>query len=460
MKGASRVRGSAAREGLPCTVAILLGASAILAQQLPQPPTFKSGVQLVEVDVRVFDRDGRFVTDLTKDDFEILEDGVPQELKTLYLVDAPGGSAPGAAAAANPAPAVTSGPRAPARPSARQTWIFVFDLAHLTPGGGFDRARQAVEAFISSRFTDGDLAGVVAGTRMVNNRLTSVRAELVEAVKSVKPRNDMRARTMELTREWPRLRDEAEVFRIAENNRDAIQAAVTRACSDDPDACRVMPPDATVRQKAIRLRGDMHRATQGTLTAMNGLASGLAKLPGPKTIVFLSDGFVAQQLEASLRTVVGQVARAGARVYGIDVRGLNRGAGAGIIDQMVADDPAGAGARFDGLEDGPNSLAVDTGGFMIRNENNIGRALETIARDAEHYYVLAFQSSNTAWDGKFRSLDVRVKRTDLRVRARRGYLALDPARMLVPQPEKPPGMLSMLGRAPTPGGTEQTGRIR
>ena len=60
---------------------------------------------------------------------------------------------------------------------------------------------------------------------------------------------------------------------------------------------------------------------------------------------------------------------------------------------------------------------------MIRNENNIGRALDRIARDANRYYVLGYQPSNTTFDGKYRPIQVRVKRPGLRVRARRGYLA-------------------------------------
>jgi VWFA-related protein len=74
--------------------------------------------------------------------------------------------------------------------------------------------------------------------------------------------------------------------------------------------------------------------------------------------------------------------------------------------------------------------------MMIRNENNIGRALETIAADANRYYVIGFQPSNSSWDGKFRAVQVRLKREGLSVRARKGYLALDPSRMTVPQPIK------------------------
>ena len=84
------------------------------------------------------------------------------------------------------------------------------------------------------------------------------------------------------------------------------------------------------------------------MTSINALASGLARIPGPKTVVFLSDGFVTQQVETTLRSVVGQTARAGARVYAIDVRGLNRVGNAGIIDQAQVNDEAGA-VQWNGL---------------------------------------------------------------------------------------------------------------
>ena len=164
----------------------LLAALAALAfqQAPPQQPVFRSGVQVVEVDARVFDRDGKFVTTLAREDFEILEDGVPQQIVAMTLV--------GAAVADNIPTASTSPPSTgatlqPSNPptTGRQTWIFFFDLNHLSAGGGFSRAREAVEEFIAKRFRDGDMAGVIAGDKMVNGRLTSMRAELVQAVRSV-----------------------------------------------------------------------------------------------------------------------------------------------------------------------------------------------------------------------------------------------------------------------------------
>lgn len=407
------------------------------AQSTPQqqPPTFRTGTQAVQVDVRVFDREGRFVSDLTIDDFEVLEQGVPQEARALFLVGrSPGALANEPAIVTSRTPTSGTTTPAPAR-AARQTWIFAFDLNHLAPGGGIDRARAAVREYLESRFAPGDVGGILAGSRMMNNRLTSVREELVAAVDQVKAVPDARSRMVDLTREWPRLRDEAEAMAIAREDRDAITRAVARACADDQSACQ--SADLAVRDKARRLRGDIQRASLETLSAITALANGLSRIPGPKTIVLFSEGFVVQEMESSLRTTVGQAARAGARVYAIDVRGLNRGAGASIGDQAAVDDAAGGPARFDNGEDGPNSLAIDTGGLMIRNENNLTRALQRVAADAEEYYVLGYiPSGGLVLDGKYRPIEVRVKRPGVTVRARRGYLALDASQLLVPQPIK------------------------
>lgn len=85
-------------------------------------------------------------------------------------------------------------------------------------------------------------------------------------------------------------------------------------------------------------------------------------------------------------------------------------------------------------EDAGGSLAHATGAFGIRAENNLGRALDRIASDAGTYYVLGYDSTNPKFDGKFRRIDVRVNRDEVRVRARRGYMAVRPSQLQVPQP--------------------------
>src|SRR5262249_21573734 len=78
-------------------------------------------------------------------------------------------------------------------------------------------------------------------------------------------------------------------------------------------------------------------------------------------------------------------------------------------------------------------------GFAIRNENNFARALDEIQQDTGTYYVVSYTPANTTFDGKYRSIDVSVSRPGAKVRARRGYLALEPAALLKPSTTGPSG---------------------
>lgn len=424
---------------LPLAAASLLGVSA-----QAQPP-IRTETQAVEIDVRVTDRDGRFVTSLTKADFEVLEEGAPQDVIGVYLVTGGTVTVPGATRATPPVQV-----QPPAPETVRQTWIFVFDSTHLTPGS-LDRTRDAVLRFVRERFQDGDMAGVVSGGRMLNNRLTSVRAELEQAVASITMPGGLRSRLMDL-REWPRFRDEREAIQVANEDRETIANIVRRACEDDPSSCKRVDPEMIVRSKARKMTDDIRADTADSLTTVAALASGLARIPGPKAVVFISEGFVVDRVEDQLRVAVGQAARSGARFYTIDARGLNRGSTAGIIDQPLADRPSGGGPQFDLQSDGTTSLAVDTGGIAIRNENDFGRALDLIARDGGSFYVVGYRPTNPAWDGKYRRVEVRVRPPGLKVRARRGYVALEPAKLLRPVPATVPAAPHASSEGPAPEG--------
>jgi len=392
---------------------LALAAAIATAQQAEapqQPQTFRSGVQTVEVDVRVFDRHGGFVEDLTSGDFEIVENGVPQTVQTLYLVRSRNSVQP------RPTSSAELNLRGALRESggsgstsAHHIWIFFFDLHHIESGAALERARTAVHDFIRDRFQPGDVAGIVAGSRMVNNRLTSVREELVAAVNSLKPSGDARARKL-----------------------DQIEAE--RRTTDDEAGEHIRQ----IEKRAVK--AERERAAIETTNTLRALAMKLSSVAGPKTIVFFSDGFPAAtvQAEPTLRTLAGQLLAANARFYPVDVRGLNFDMGAGDVaaapinvnDVTVL--PVPRVGIFE--QDGGSGLANATGAFGVRAENNMGRAMDRIAADAGTYYVLGYDSTNSKFDGKFRRIDVRVKRDDVRVRARRGYMAVKPSRLLAPQP--------------------------
>ena len=396
-----------------------------------QPPTFQSGTQVVQVDVRVFDKSGQFVTNLEPEDFEVKEDGIPQPIGALTLI--------GAKPNPNPEPGTpnrTAEPPNPriSEPSAAQpaTWLFVFDTTHLT-ASGLQRTQKAVEDFLKDKFHDGDLGGVVFDGKMANNRLTSNREELVKAVSDMRLPGDATNYQITMRREWPRIADEFEAWRIADqNDKDALQQAIVRACSDEPDRCNPVPPDAEIQDKARQIMTYADTATTLTLRVVEALCSGLSRMPGPKTVVFISEGFLTLNATVALQHATGLANRAGAHFYTIDARGMNKGQGSAIIDEPQAFDEAGPLVRMDLQEDGTNALAIDTGGMAIRNENNFGKALDVIQRDAGTYYVLGYTPTNQKFDGKYRAISVSVKRPGVKVRARRGYLAIEPAKLLRP----------------------------
>ena len=142
----------------------------------------------------------------------------------------------------------------------------------MTPGP-FQRTRDAAAKFIAEKFREGDVGGVVIDGKMANNRLTTDRKELEAAVKAAKMPGELRSRQLDL-REWPRFVDEFEAFRIADNDQEALRAAVARACADDPDACRIARPDLQVREKAQRLVAAARVASSRVFTTLNSLANG------------------------------------------------------------------------------------------------------------------------------------------------------------------------------------------
>jgi hypothetical protein len=174
------------------------------------------------------------------------------------------------------------------------------------------------------------------------------------------------------------------------------------------------------------------------LAVIESVVRGLAALPGRKVVVLASDGFLVGlgALETSafdVRRITDAATRAGVVLYALDTRGLIAevpGGSAAFQGPGVLRAP---GARaslqlrsIEAMRQGLNSLAVDTGGFLVKNSNAIDQGLGRILRDNDTYYLLAYEPANTARDGRFRKIQVRLRgRPELRVRTRSGYFAPD-----------------------------------
>jgi VWFA-related protein len=394
-------------------------------------PSFRSATTTVEVDVVVRDDRRRFVGDLQLGDFTVYEDGTAQSIATIYRVlateDERAGLSPARAS-------ISASPRLPPPPGqVQRVFVLFFDQAHIRLGG-FERARNAARDFCEHNLRPGDLAGIVDGRTMVNNRLTDSKEELLSALRTLTPSADAEQVNREM-QDHPQLVDLVQAWRVTRNERSyapgptvADDVAAT-ACQARPDDCATPAAvewlKAQIKTKAEQLVQRGRVTARETLDTIAAVSNGLAPLPGRKTIVLLTDGFFAEDAWADLRTVVGRAAHASVSVYAIDPRGLNRGAATASLFTASAPLPSGSVAAPDAITDGPNSLAVDTGGYAIRNENDLGKALAEVERDTSSYYVLGFRTATPA-DGRFHTLRVTVKRPGVTVRARKGYLAVPP----------------------------------
>jgi VWFA-related protein len=404
---------------LAAAIVIPLGAR----QPLPQPPApFRATTDIVEIDVVVQDRKGFFVTDLTSADFEVREEGNPQKIDLFYLAERDGrmanGVGGGPSGRAGPAPATLRDGSASATP---RVFVALFDNEHLTPGG-FKRVQTAALTLFSKQFQDGDVGGVVRDGRMANNRLTMSREELLKAVRDTRPGSKSSSRVFD-QRQWPSLTD-VEAVRIAVQKDEAARGqAVQRACADEPALCP--NADLAVRGKAAQLMEEARAATTRTVRSLLALLNGLSRMEGRKTVLLLSEGFIADESWPLVNDAVGAAARANARIYTLDARGLER---YGMSDRLSGQDPGTNDAlnrllrQLDMGSDSINSLAIDTGGFAVRDTNNFDEALSQIAADASTFYLLGYRSE-AAPDGMFRRLSVKVNRPGVIVRARRGYVA-------------------------------------
>jgi VWFA-related protein len=403
-------------------------------QTEPQPPVFRSSSDLVEVDVIVRDRSGRFISDLAPADFEILEQGAAQPIQQFFLHITTSNGWP-----VDTSPGAAQPVAVPASPEgARRTFIVLFDSAHMSVGGS-KRVQTAAIALFTQHFRSGDIGGVISDGRVANNRLTSDREELLKSVRNVKPSQAQSSRLFD-EQQWPRL-TEPEAMRIAAyEDKPVLNAAVTRACADDENACRVMDVPGLVRQKATMLADAARASTNATLQNLNALVSGLARIEGRKTVLLLSEGFIADNSWPLVKQTVESAVRSNTRVYTLDARGLDRGMSQRLAAASPGDDDPGLNLlNNDPGSDSINSLAVDTGGFVVRNTNAFDRAIAQIVDDASNYYVLGYRPV-TPQDGKFHQITVKVNRPGVGVRARRGYIATPrPAVSITAEAHSDPG---------------------
>jgi VWFA-related protein len=424
-------------------------AAAVLLTAAQTAPQFRARVDLVEIDVTVLDRDGRPVTNLTAADFEVRERGQLQRIDTIALMTADPALLSRAGAASAPVPAID--PPAPATPIVRpmppRVFVFVFDMTHLS-ATGFTRSRTALRSFLEDGMRPGDLAGLVVDGVMLGNRIESDKAVMLKHLEGLPAPNLSRFNER---RQWPRILSEEEAVAIARGDSRVLDAAVTRACQERPGDCAREGRQVVEREvdgKSRIIAAEAVRDGETTLKVLLTLANGLGRFPGPKQVVFLSEGFYTGEFAERVTQVAGLAARHRVRISTLDARGLATDPraqdflGAGPVQGTGDLAILGADADADVL----TTLALETGGVRARHRNDLRPSLDAIATESGTFYLLGY-SSSSPFDGSYRPVSVRVLRPDVTVRARRGYLAVETTS---PPPSSVPPATSVPSAATAP----------
>jgi VWFA-related protein len=436
-------------------LSLLVLSAGTLAQQPPIARTTTTGVV---VDVSVVDRDGKPVLDLRPDEFELSEDGKRQQIAWASLVhagavrpvDASSTAAPGAT---QPEPPAAGAPGAqPAQPY-RTTSVTAILFDRLSPEMR-PLAHKAAVTYLATLSPPYDWAGVfLADVKLITFAgFTNERETLRAAVDrlgatgptTVSPAAERagysRVQQLPLDPNQP-------ITPGAESGAGWINAMEREKYlkGDDP---YLKDPEVLMRRLELRMLDTYERFLaefqgQASLAGLRSVVQALAALPGRKNVLYfceqlpLTDAvkpkFEALIQEANRNNIsFYTVDAAGLRVHSEEAKVLRNVEVAGA--QGVGDAQRGTGAWTKELERQEQilssragavlgRLAKDTGGFLLDNTNNLGAGVARMQQERTTYYLLAYQPTNTATDGKFRRVNVKVKRPRVTVRARPGYVA-------------------------------------
>ena len=388
-------------------------------QQQQQTPTFRATAELVTTDVIVRDaKNDQFIADLKPTDFDVLEDGVKQELASMVLIH--GGRAYNTLAPP-PAP-VQEGIILPvARPTndaaGRVFLLFVDDL-HMdfqqTP-----RIREIFRKMLKNLIHDGDMWGMVStGTSSISIDLTYDRALLDDAINRISG-NGLKPTEIIKGQEGAdgpvELRYRAHVAFTTANqlmsnleklhNRRKAVLWVSSGYDFNPfEKSRLKEQLGPCDDSGSS--GDS--SGQSNCVSANGRVDPNLQPQGSQ--------FADAELVRDMADVTRAANRANATLYTIDPRGLV--AGSDIGENL---DPVEWDRYVSKTVDSLRTIADLTGGFAVVNQNDFDKALKRIDAETSDYYVLGFYSSNPDPLRRTRRIEVVTKRDGVKVWSRTSY---------------------------------------
>jgi VWFA-related protein len=392
-------------------------------------PIFRAGVNFVRVDAIVTDRQGNPITDLTADDFEIIEDDTRQTIETFRFVKID-----------NAAPVETSAPlrsrddeEAAAQREDARIFVFFLDEYNVRLGNSM-AARKHLIDFVQTQLGPRDLVSVMYPLSPLDSVvLTRDHNQLVNAIDRFQgrkfdytPRNALEDRYANQPTE------------VVERIRRQVSLSALTGLAVKLGALRE-------GRKAIVLISEGYLAMlppqlRNPIATMPGLGNPNRNNPlaGDSMVEDRVRFSAEMDVQSELQRVFDEANKTNTSIYAVDPRGLSNG------EFDIQDNVMGRVSQ-DALRQTQSTLQVlaeNTDGRAIINRNDLAAGMKQIIRDSSAYYLLGYNSTQSRSDGKFHPIKVRVRRPGAQVRARKGYWALTATETLrataPPKPAAPP----------------------
>lgn len=386
--------------------------------------------QIVQTDVMVFDKQGRFVNGLKKEDFELRIDGKPKPVEFFEKVTAGSVNEELQIAAARGSARTDTTKSAGPTPLDRGRPVFLYiDDLHLNLAA-MATTRKLVARFIEDEMGQNDEAAIASASGQIGflQQLTDNKTVLRTALERLKFRpytvRDFESPAM----------SEYQALLITNYDRDISEYFIDETIRRMPGTPRDVA-ESMVNARARAVVQQAAQVTTNTLTGLEGLIRSASTLPGRKLIFFISGGFFLDDRNSDsryrLQRITSAAARSGVVIYSLDARGLV--ASLTDISSQSAFDPSGRvehanSGELRASQDSLSALAADTGGKAVFNTNSLDASLGRALKETSTYYLLAWKPEREGQQpSKFRRIEVKVTgRPDLSVLVRRGYFDREP----------------------------------
>ena len=375
-------------------------AAAALAAQQPQTPVFRSGVEVTSLDVGVVDDRGRPVTNLTPADFTVQIDGDPRRVVSADWISLVTPAKPDA----KPAPPGFSSNE---NSTGGRLILIVIDQPNIRFGGGV-AIRSAVNGFIdhlqpSDRVAVAGLGpGGPPSTPFTNDR-RRLQETIAKMVGTKNTTSGASRYTITLS----------EALAIKRGEPGMLQRIITRECDGEPPGPQLQLCESVVEQEAETVAVQSTNDADMTIASLRALIDALKTIDAPKTIVFVTEGFVVVDRLNDVQNLGLQAAAARTSIYALK------------LEETLFSDIEKRGAsttRFDDRREssvGIETLANAARGTLFNITVSADNAFERIESELSGYYILGVESAPADKDGKPHPIRITVKRSGLSIRSRR-----------------------------------------